>query len=169
MPPWVKGVWSVISFATTAWAIWGLVQIHFLRVGSKMIDDPHMLSGLYVFFGTLGIGGLFLLNRSWIEGWINRRRPSVQLHALGTDARVLAQEISHASDMAGLSGREVSIGGTMEARIRKICFVLDSIKVAYPQVENVIAWVEWLPRLIAWAETRDVKGARKYRIKQVGK
>jgi hypothetical protein len=71
-----KWKWIVLScqaflVAKTVWALWGLFQVHALHAGPRVmnefLNDPHFLSGFYVFMAAFGIALLVNLNRGIAE------------------------------------------------------------------------------------------------------
>ena len=112
----------------------------------------------------LGFFTLLLFAFNW--PWIDSKRPSTRLHVLMDDSILLFDNIQHAMDMAAWGGQvKIPVGGKIEAQIRSIVHVLRKIKVEHPPLDDAKAWQKWLPRLIFWAETKNVKEARQYRCK----
>lgn len=154
-PKWVQVVVTTILIPSTLSFIWGLVQLHVLKVGSQVIKDPHMLSVLYVFLASLAIGVLVAVN--W--PWIGSHRPKNKLHSLLRPA----EKIYDTLRLADRDGWDDLNWGEFDRTLRYLShgvkqlgfYPLPTAEFGHPTLK------EWLLLFLPIAKAKDIREMEK--------
>ena len=102
---------------------------------------------------TIFTGGLVGVNWKWIR----RIPPSVRFGDLAekaTDALLSLQLNFHGP-------REGVRTNSPRSHVLTMIEKLDKLDVPHPAADDLVEWLRWLPQLIAWVKTKNLKVARR--------
>ena len=153
---WATPVWiaEAIGF------LWALVQ-SIRSEGPKMISQielpPELIEGFYVFAVVLGISAIARIHWDWFQSL----RPSNRFYNLAEEARWLYRRFE--GIRLSRTGEPLLDAETWE-KMSIIIHKLDRLGIKHPdEVKCSSHFYRWLPSLAAWAETKNIKEARRYK------
>ena len=94
--------------------------------------------------------------------------PSNRFHALTEDARYLSREIG--SRLEKVDDEWYVLDPELRERVLTLKSRLEDLGVSVPSTDNFnpINWYYWLPKLVSWADTKNLYEARTYDARRLG-